>query len=179
MSFYKVDYVRDSFDREPKLVTNPKFIIDLMRLPTTELDIRTARTANDPKVKENAKKRLPAIVWGGHFRGGVRRDSEVESSGLFCQDIDHIAKDTDGVRQYYARHFRGREDELGIVFAHVSPGGDGLHVVTLCQTDCETIAENQAWLAEATQSEYDKVCHNIGRIYYLAAYGDILYNDLF
>lgn len=176
--FYKCDYIVDSFDTHPKPLPDGQLVALLMRRPATELDIRMIRTSSDAKVVEDAKRRLPAIVWGGHFTMGRRRKGECESSGLFCSDIDHIATDPDGAREYYAAHFGGREDELGIVFAHVSPSGTGLHVVCLCQPGLQTIAENQAWLAQQTGSEYDPVCKDLGRIFYLSTFNDIIYNDI-
>lgn len=178
MDFYRIDYIDNSWDSRPKLVTNPLFLLSLMRQPAVEVDIRTIRTASDPRLVENAKRRLPAVVWGGHFGGGVRRQAQVESSGLFCQDIDHISQGPAGAMMYYDRHFGDREDELGIVFAHVSPSGTGLHVVCLCQQGLPTIADNQAWLAQTTQTAYDPICKDMGRIFYLGTEDEILYNDL-
>lgn len=173
MDFYQIDYFNDSFDREPKRLLDATLLELLMRRPETHSDIdRIRRSEND------AKRYLPAVVWGGSFNGRERRDQNVESSGLFCQDIDHIADNPDEARQYYQDHFAGREDELGIVFAHVSPSGTGLHVVCLIPEGKRSIAEAQAWLAEQTQSDYDPVCKNIGRIFYLSSYEDIIYKDL-
>lgn len=176
--FYMVDYITDSFDTNPKLLPDGQLVELLMRRPETQLDIRTIRTSPDAKVVEDAKRRLPAIIWGGHFTQGRRRKGECLSSGLFCTDIDHIAQDPEGARQYYADHFGGREDELGIVFAHVSPSGTGLHVACLLQPGLKTIADNQAWLAQQTKSEYDPVCKDLGRIFYLSTHEDIIYNDI-
>ena len=171
--FYRVDYIRNSFDTQPRPLIDGTMLKILMRQPSVQVDIDNVRHGHD-----EAKRYLPAVVWGGHFRDGKRRQQAVESSGLFCSDIDHIAIDPDGARQYYAAHFAGREDELGIVFAHVSPSGTGLHVVCLCQPGLQTIAENQAWLAQQTESEYDIVCKDMGRIFYLSTFNDIIYNDL-
>lgn len=173
MEFYKIDYIDSSFDTKPKLVTNPQFILSLMRLPAVQCDIRNIRNG-----MEKAKQYLPAVVWGGHFLHGRRKQDEVESSGLFCQDIDHIATSPLGCAEYYKEHFRGREDELGIVFAHISPSGTGLHVVCLCPEGMTSIADCQRWLASETGSDYDPVCKDMGRIYYLGVESEILYNDL-
>lgn len=171
--FYQVDYIENSFDRHPRLVPDAEFVELLMQRPATLLDVENIRRG-----KEEAKRYLPAVVWGGHFAGGERRDGDCLSSGLFCQDIDHIADSPDDARLYYQQHFAGREEELGIVFAHVSPSATGLHVVCLLPEHCHSIAEAQAWLAAETRSQYDPVCKNIGRIFYLSTYRDIIYNDL-
>lgn len=170
--FYEIDFVPDSFST-PWPVYDGRHVLDLMSQPAVEVDIRSIRGGHD-----EAKRYLPAIVWGGHFQHQRRRAAECLPSGLFCQDIDHIAQTPDEVRRYYADHFAGREDELGIVFAHVSPSGTGLHVVCLCQPTLQTIAQNQAWLAAATGSAYDPVCKDLGRIYYLSTVNEILYNDI-
>lgn len=171
--FYHIDFISDSFDCHPRPLFDGGQVVALMAQTAVETDIRQVRQGSD-----DAKRRLPAVVWGGHFTRGVRRDAEIESSGLFCQDIDHIADTPDGARRYYTEHFAGREDELGIVFAHISPSGTGLHVVCLCQPHLRSVAENQQWLAMQTGSKYDPVCKNIGRIYYLSVADDIIYNDL-
>ena len=172
--FYHCDFISNSFDTHPRPLYDGQQVLDLMAQPSVQVDIASIRERGC----NEAKRYLPAVVWGGHFKKGVRRDCDIESSGLFCQDIDHISTSVEGARQYYEEHFAGREDELGIVFAHVSPSGDGLHVICLCQPNLATIADNQAWLAKVTDSEYDDVCKNIGRIYFLSTMDDILYNDL-
>lgn len=171
--FYAIDFVKDSFSK-PWPVYDAKHLMSLMRQPGVEVDIRNIREG-----RQDAKRYLPAIVWGGHFEHQRRRDAECVPSGLFCLDIDHITTEgPEGARRYYQEHFGGREDELDIVFAHVSPSGDGLHVVALCQPGLQTIAENQQWLAGKASSAYDPVCKNIGRIYYLSTETDIIYNDI-
>ena len=173
VSFYAIDYIANSFDTEPKLVPDGVFVELLMRRPQTQVDVQSVRHG-----VEQAKRYLPAVVWGGHFKNRRRRQDEVIPSGLFCTDIDHVGTSPDEVRQYYAEHFQGREDELGIVFAHISPSGTGLHVVALCQEGCETIPQCQARLAAESQTEFDPVCKDLGRIFYLSTHEDILYNDL-
>lgn len=171
--FYEIDFVKDSFSK-PWPVYDGNHLLQLMKEPSVEVDIRNIREGHD-----EAKRYLPAIIWGGHFEHQRRRDAECVPSGLFCLDIDHITKDgSEGARRYYQEHFAGREDELDIVFAHVSPSGDGLHVVALCQQGFSTIADNQAWLAGQAGSVYDPVCKNIGRIYYLSTESDIIFDDI-
>ena len=171
--FYATDFVENSFSPQPWPLYDGAHLLQLMAQPSVACDI-----ANVRRGVEEAKRYLPAVVWGGHFLHQRRRQTECQSSGLFCSDIDHIADSPEGARRYYDEHFGGREDELGIVFAHVSPSGTGLHVVCLCQPGFASIAENQAWLAEQTASQYDPVCKDIGRIYYFSTLNDIIYNDL-
>ena len=171
--FYEIDFVRDSFSK-PWPVFDGQHVLDLMRQPAVEADMRSIRQG-----RPEAKRYLPAVVWGGRFEHQRRRDAECRPSGLFCLDVDHITTEgPEGVRRFYQEHFGGREDELDIVFAHISPSGDGLHVVALCQPGLQSIAQNQAWLAAAAGSAYDPVCRNLGRIYYLSTADEILYNDL-
>lgn len=171
--FYAVDFISNSFDTEPKPLFDGGHLKQLMAQPSVEVDVAQVRRG-----VEEAKRYLPAVTWGGHFLYRRRRKGEVESSGLFCQDIDHCGADPEEARRYYQEHFAGQEDELGIVLAHVSPSGTGLHVVCLCQPGLQTIAQNQAWLAAATGSAYDPVCKDIGRIFYLSTIQDLIYYDL-
>ncbi len=162
------DYVKNAFDTETHTLTavQLKFLCGSMLIKT---DIANLRRGN-----QSAKKYLPAVCWAAHFSDGRRHEQTAESSGYFCQDIDHIGD----ARQYYAEHFAGREDELGIVFAHVSPSGDGLHIVA-CLHSAGSLAQNQAWLAATTKSVYDPVCKDMPRMFYLSSEDDIIYNDIY
>ena len=68
-------------------------------------------------LKAARKKMLPVITPHATFRSGRRTNAEAVASGLSMYDVDHIPDP----RGYYDEKVRGREAELGIVLAHVTP----------------------------------------------------------
>ncbi|MBQ8051161.1 MAG: hypothetical protein IJ197_06250 [Bacteroidaceae bacterium] len=164
--FYDVDYVFNAYRAETHPVGSADTLRHIMaQLPTDRTRLRQLKNLGE----------LPAVTWCASFSDHRRHLASAQSSGLFCQDIDHVGP----ARQYYQQHFAGREDELDILLAHISPGGEGLHVVALCQPQFSTIAQNQAWLAGETGTTYDAQCHDLSRMFYLSTAEDILFNDLF
>lgn len=156
-----------------KSVENSK---DLFRL-------RTDTRPLTPQDKSRLKQHLPAICWSAVFADGKRHAESAQSTGLVCMDIDlhDIPKDRNPAefsKQYYKELFAGREEELGIVFAHVSPSGAGLHVVYLVPDNCETPEDCFKWMHAQTSCDYDAACKDLGRMMYVSYPQDIIYNNL-
>ena len=72
----------------------------------------------------------------------------------------------------------GEENDLGIVAIHVSPQNAGVHVVACCSPLCESIEENQARLARLLGTEYDHVCKDWARIFFVTPREDWTYLDM-
>ena len=155
---------------------------DLIHGQRMKWDIAAVRQGDDYR-----KRSLPGITWQANY-DGPRCDRNAKPTGLFMLDIDHVSKQVknlppfvtganDPARALYEHLIKGREDELDIVCVHVSPGGDGLHVIALCQEGIGSIAENQAWLASEIGTPYDSVCYDWARLGFLSEAEDILYFD--
>ncbi len=76
--------------------------------------------------KTRLKKQLPAFIFGGHSATGKRKNEDMEASGLSMLDIDHMECSP---KELYDSMIKGREKELGIAVVHMSPSGQGMHIV--------------------------------------------------
>lgn len=66
---------------------------------------------------------LPVFCFHAHFSDGHRHNQSAVPSGLSIYDVDHLSIDP---RAYYQEKVEGREQELGISFAHISPSGSAM-----------------------------------------------------
>ena len=73
--------------------------------------------------KAALKKRLPILTPHATFTNGRRVNADAVPSGLSMFDIDHIADP----RGRWAE-IEPRKEELGILFAHVTPSTEGLRL---------------------------------------------------
>ena len=75
--------------------------------------------------KKAMKSQLPVLTPHAVFKNGERKNSEAIPSGLSMYDIDHI----ENPRGYYQSMISGRETELGIVMAYMTPATEGLRLL--------------------------------------------------
>lgn len=136
--------------------------------------------------KADVKRQLPAICWAAHFEDNKRHLESASWTGLCYIDIDHISQfytkeitpSTSQAEAFYEEFFGGREDELQIVHAQVSPGGDGLHIIFIPET-IENLPQAQADFArKAGIEQYDAACKDLSRMLFLSPISDTLYDAL-
>lgn len=121
-----------------------------------------ARTKDD-KRRGEMKRRLPIVTWQAHTTTGHRQNGDMEPSGLFMLDIDHMEENP---KEFFVRTVKPRAGELGIYVVHKTPSCHGLRIVARCRY--RTIADNQQWLArELGLKEFDEVCKDIARSSFL------------
>lgn len=145
-------------------------------------------------LKAERKKMLPVITPHATFRNGRRLNADAVPSGLSMYDVDHI----DTPRGYYEDHVRGREKELGVVLAHVTPSLEGLRLVFIIDNgewtmdngradgsangnatkpDC-SLSEAQRWMSEQLGDAcYDGAVKDLARCSFLVPGDYILYLD--
>lgn len=130
-------------------------------------------------LKAERKKMLPVITPHATFRNGRRLNADAVPSGLSMYDVDHIA-DPQG---YYDAHVKGREKELGVVLAHVTPSTEGLRLVFAIENG-ELKNENYSLeKAQRRMSEqlgdgnYDGAVKDLARCSFLVPRDYILYLD--
>ena len=89
--------------------------------------------------KKAMKKQLPVLTPHAIFKNGERNNANAIPSGLSMYDIDHI----ENPRGYYQSMISGRETQLGIVMAYMTPSTEGLRLIyempqgmTLCEGLC-------------------------------------------
>jgi len=112
--------------------------------------------------KLDLKRDLPAACWQATYNGKKRANENATPSGLFAEDIDHV----DNPRALF-ESFRERIDELGIYIIHQTPSCHGLRIVARCRAEFQTIAENQAWLAQQIGVQHDSATHDMARLSFL------------
>ncbi len=167
----KLSYFNGVTDVTPHTLDEETFqkILESPRMRTL---IEAARKGDTDK-----KRYLTGITWQANYPRNRRAEKDAEPTGLFMLDIDHISQNDTTARQLYDEHIAGREDELDIVCVHLSPLGDGLHVIALCQEQFATLEENQAWLAKEIGTPYDTQCHDWARLGFLSLPEDMWYLD--
>ena len=154
----------------------------------------TARTIAEVRNgNQDAKRRLPAVCWAAKFEDGKRHLESASWTGLAYMDIDHIIEfynpehlaathptKSDIAFAYYIDKLYGREEELGIVHAQISPSGDGLHIVFIPAVgDGNDLGKAQADFAQRAGIEkYDTACKDLSRMLFLSPLNDTLYDAL-
>ena len=125
-------------------------------------------------LKAARKKMLPVITPHATFRSGRRRNAEAVASGLSMYDVDHIPDP----RGYYDEKVRGREAELGIVLAHVTPSTEGLRLLFVIPRAGMAPDEAQRWMsARLGDAAYDGAVKDLARCSFLVPREYVLYLD--
>lgn len=138
-------------------------------------------------LKAERKKMLPVITPHATFKNGRRLNADAVPSGLSMYDVDHI---TDP-RGYYKAHVEGREKELGVVLAHVTPSTEGLRLLFVIDngeltidnykdknTTGSVLAEAQRRMSEQLgDANYDGAVKDLARCSFLVPRDYILYLD--
>ncbi len=129
---------------------------------------------NFETLKAARKKMLPVITPHATFRSGRRTNAEAVASGLSMYDVDHIPDP----RGYYDEKVRGREAELGIVLAHVTPSTEGLRLLFVIPSAGMAPDEAQRWMsARLGDAAYDGAVKDLARCSFLVPREYVLYLD--
>lgn len=125
-------------------------------------------------LKADRKKKLPIITPHATFKNGRRLNADAVPSGLSMYDVDHI----NAPQEYYREHVAGREKELGVVLAHVTPSTEGLRLLfTIPRADMGLDAA-QRWMSERLgNAGYDEAVKDLARCSFLVPRDYILYLD--
>ena len=117
---------------------------------------------------------LPVVCFHASFSDGYRHNQSAVPSGLSIYDADHLALDP---RIYYINKVAGREAELGISLAHVSPSGEGIRLVFEMPKGM-SLAEAQQWMAgQLGDDSYDGSVKDLARCSFLVGRDYVLYYD--
>ena len=173
----QIDYVKNVRSRCERL--SKDLFIGLINSAEVKRWIDYARLDEDGAL-ERAKGELPGICWQATFKEGRRTDANAQPNGLCALDIDHIRQmGLPGIStpEELWLSFRERVDELDIVCVHKTPSGDGLRVVFLCQPQFMSLAQNQAWMAGEIGCQYDAVCKDWARLYFISVAEEFYYVD--
>ena len=125
-------------------------------------------------LKAARKKMLPVITPHATFRNGRRLNADAVPSGLSMYDVDHI----NDPRAYYDTKVRGREAELGIVLAHVTPSTEGLRLLFVIPRAGMAPDEAQRWMSvRLGDAAYDGAVKDLARCSFLVPREYVLYLD--
>ena len=127
------------------------------------------------KLKTQLKEdNLPVICFHATFSDGYRHNQSAVPSGLSIYDVDHLEMDP---RAYYINKVAGREVELGICLAHVSPSNEGIRLVFEMPKGM-SLAEAQQWMADQLGDEtYDGSVKDLARCSFAVCRDYVLYYD--
>ena len=133
-----------------------------------------AREAFNEMKAELKAQNLPVVCFHALFSDGYRHNESAVPSGLSIYDVDHLTIDP---RAYYHTKVAGREVELGISFAHVSPSNEGVRLVFEMPKGM-SLAEAQQWMAEQLEDEtYDGCVKDMARCSFVVCRDYVLYYD--
>ena len=125
-------------------------------------------------LKADRKKKLPVITPHATFRNGRRLNADAVPSGLSMYDVDHI-NDPQG---YYRERVAGREKELGVVLAHITPSTEGLRLLFVIPRADMGLDAAQRWMSERLDNAgYDEAVKDLARCSFLVPRDYILYLD--
>ena len=124
-------------------------------------------------LKAARKKMLPVITPHATFRNGRRLNADAIPSGLSMYDVDHIPDP----RGYYDKNIRGREAQLGIVLAHITPSTEGLRLLFVIPAGMD-LATAQRWMStQLGDGNYDTSVKDYARSSFVVPEGYVLYLD--
>ena len=129
--------------------------------------------ADFEEYKAQSKRRLPVITPHATFRNGRRRNDEAVPSGLSMYDVDHIGDP----RGYYRDKVAGREAELGVALAHVTPSAEGLRIVFTVPPGMSLEQAQRDMSARLGDTAYDGCVKDMARCSFLVPRGYMLYVD--
>lgn len=132
---------------------------------------------SDQEMKSRLKSNLPVVLFACQMpEDGVRPTAESAVASGFClHDWDHMPVEP---RKFYEEKIAGKEAELGIVLAHVTPRGEGLRLVTILP-EGERITQCQERLAAMFgMSQFaDRKIKDLSRVSFLPSKDYMLFVD--
>lgn len=135
---------------------------------------RMTREAFDSLKYQLKADNLPVVCFHATFTDGYRHNQSAVPSGLSIYDVDHLTEDP---REYYNNKVAGRETELGICLAHVSPSNEGVRLVFEMPKGM-SLAEAQQWMADQLGDEtYDGCVKDMARCSFVVCRDYVLYYD--
>lgn len=133
------------------------------------------------KLRESLKDTLPAIIFNAICNGRIKTENVTKTTGYIIMDIDGLSDDRTTSNQMACdlRDNIFNNPRLGVVFAFVSPSGEG--VKALVRVPNVTVANYEEWqscVAYFINHEYqgikcDDNAKNITRLCYLSVDPDV------
>lgn len=175
-NFVQIGYMTNRTDKTMKLLTADAFK-ELTNSEHVRQTMNLIKAEPDDGKKSELKKKLPVVLFACQMTdSGERPNAEnklAKPSGFCIHDWDHM---TVSPAQFYMEKIAGREDELNIALAHITPRGEGLRLVTEMNSG-EDIATHQQQFAKKFGMEQfaDPSIKDLPRLSYLPSADYILY----
>ena len=132
------------------------------------------RDAFETLKSELKAQNLPVVCFHANFTDGYRHNESAVPSGLSIYDVDHLTIDP---RTYYNNKVAGREAELQIPLAHISPSNEGVRLVFVMPKGM-SLAEAQQWMADQLGDEtYDGKVKDMARCSFIVCRDYLLHYD--
>lgn len=172
----KIGYMDSCRSKTMKRLT-PEALESLTNSFEVNSTMRQIEAEADQEMKSKLKGDLPVVLYACQMpEDGVRPTAETAIPSGFClHDWDHMNVNP---RKFYDEQIAGKETELGIVLAHVTPRGEGLRLVTILG-EGERITQCQERLAAAFgMSQFaDRKIKDLSRVSFLPSKDYMLFVD--
>lgn len=169
VSFFRKLYLPAS---EPRTLEEIIILIRIRHWMHEITAYRNALAAGNLEGARKLKTQLPGFTPSGVFRTGHRADQLETYSHTVGLDFDHVSDPP-----ALARLFREQKYTLGLF---ISPGGEGLKVFVLVDTDRElhlnAFTAVATWYEQLSGLSCDRVCKDISRCCYVSDDPDAWYN---
>ena len=169
VSFFRKLYLPAS---EPRTLEEIIILIRIRHWMHEITAYRNALAAGNLEGARKLKTQLPGFTPSGVFRTGHRADQLETYSHAVGLDFDHVSDPS-----ALARLFREQKYTLGLF---ISPGGEGLKVFVLVDTDRElhlnAFTAVATWYEQLSGLSCDRVCKDISRCCYVSDDPDAWYN---
>ncbi|MBO4482934.1 MAG: DUF3987 domain-containing protein [Prevotella sp.] len=172
----KIGYMDSCRSKTMKRLT-PEALETLTTSDEVNSIMRQIEAEADQEMKSKLKGNLPVVLFACQMpEDGVRPTAETAIASGFClHDWDHMDVNP---RKLYDEQIAGRETELGIVLAHVTPRGEGLRLVTILR-EGERITQCQERLAATFgMSQFaDRKIKDLSRVSFLPSKDYMIFVD--
>lgn len=174
------DYQESIYSHESVGVKNWHEVFDLFSRDEVKKQVAAvheAQAKRAEKEKAEAKKKLPAIIFGGTMNGKSRSNANITPSAFHVLDLDHLADDPG---QVWLKH-QDKAKEAGVVMAYISPSGTGLKIIFVRKLS--DIAADQfrvfytLGFNDLGMTTLDAACKDPSRCSFVSTVDDILYFD--
>lgn len=167
-----VTIFKDIFD-----TSNPKYIdihsaLDRIKNGESKEAVEKIRTLTDKELRNEAKKYLPCVCYGGKFSS--RNDKSVdEFSGIMAIDFDGFESPEDLEQKKFELQM---DDYTFALF--VSPSGNGLKCLVKIPDDIENFKGYFSAIMDYYNTDkFDKSCSNVSRVCYESYDPDLFINE--
>jgi hypothetical protein len=173
----KISWVTNATDTAARDVSAEK-VLEAIRTGGKELrprveQIRRLIAAGHRDQGSELKRRLPAVMWSGHF-SERNNNALVKHSGLLCADLDSLNGELPSVREKLTK-------SPHVWSAFTSPSGEGLKAVFRVPADGARHAGSyravEQHVRELTGRQIDQSCKDVARLCFLSYDPEVYVND--